>query len=280
MRGHVPIMVKEITGFLEQAPEGLIVDGTAGGGGHLAALSSHCPERCFLAVERDPLRADALEAAFRHESRVTLHRGSYTDIPLVLGSPAAGALFDLGLSSLQLDDPERGFSHRVEGPLDMRFDTTRGEPLHRALRSMTEQEIADLIHRYGQEGRSRRIAREIRRSMPLETSRQLEEAVRRAVPGNPVKSLARVFQAFRIHINDELGHLQRLLDSLHQWLLPLARVAFLTFHSLEDRQVKLLFRDSPHFTPTDPPWLLPSREEVLENPRARAARLRTGVRVP
>lgn len=278
MSGHVPIMVQKVTGFFQGAPDGAIVDGTAGGGGHLEALRLCCPERRLIAVERDPVFSGALSERFRDDPMVAVHNRSYTEIQSVLPAPAAGALFDLGLSSLQLDDPSRGFSHRLEGPLDMRFDASRGEPMHEMLRSMGEAEIADVIYRYGQEGRSRRIAREIRNAMPVRTTLELRAAVMKAVGGNPVKPLSRVFQAFRIFVNDELVELEKLMAGLHLWLVPLGRVAFITFHSIEDRAVKLLFRDSPHFSCTDPPWLLPTPEEVRENPRARSARLRTAVR--
>jgi len=278
LSGHVPIMVQKVTGFFQGAPDGVIVDGTAGGGGHLEALRLSFPDRRLVAMERDPVFAAALEQRFRDDPMVTVHNQSYTEVEPLLAAPAAGALFDLGLSSLQLDDPSRGFSHRLDGPLDMRFDTSRGEPMHEALRSMGEAEIADVIYRYGQEGRSRRIAREIRGAMPVRTTLELRAAVVKAVGGNPVKPLSRVFQAFRIFVNDELLQLDRLLAGLHTWIAPLGRVAFITFHSMEDRAVKLLFRDSPHFICTDPPWQLPSPEEVRENPRARSARLRTAVR--
>lgn len=280
MDGHVPILAKAVTGFLEQSPEGLIVDGTAGGGGHLRALRAACPGRHLLAVERDSIQAGNLSDEFAGDPLTRVHRGSYTSIPGLLEGPASGALFDLGLSSLQLGDPARGFSYRIDGPLDMRFDTSSGEPLSAVLEGMDEAGIADVIYRLGQEGRSRRIAREIRKAMPVRTSLELRAAVVRAVAGNPVKVLSRVFQAFRIMVNDESGHLERLLSDLHLWLAPGARVAFITFHSLEDRAVKLLLRDSPFFRETDPPWLVPSREEIRENPRARSARLRTGVRLP
>lgn len=278
MSGHVPIMVQKVTGFFQGAPDGVIVDGTAGGGGHLEALRLGCPERRLVAFERDPVFAAALEQRFRDDPMVTVHNRSYTEVRSVLEEPAAAALFDLGLSSLQLDDPSRGFSHRLDGPLDMRFDTGRGVPMHERLRSMGEAEIADVIYRYGQEGRSRRIAREIRSAMPVRTTLELRAAVMKAVGGNPVKPLSRVFQAFRIFVNDELQHLDRLTEGLHLWLAPLGRVAFITFHSMEDRVVKLLFRDSPHFVCTDPAWQTPSPEELRGNPRARSARLRTAVR--
>ncbi len=273
-------MVQAVVRFMERCPEGLIVDGTAGGGGHLRALRAGFPDRPLLAVERDPARAEALAEEFSGDGLTRVHHGSYTGIPGLLDHPASGALFDLGLSSLQLEDPARGFSYRVDGPLDMRYDTGSGDPLSVILESMEEADLADVIYRFGQEGRSRRIAREIISAMPVRTTLELRAAVTRAVAGNPVKVLSRVFQAFRILVNDELGHLDRLLLELHRWLIPGAGVAFITFHSLEDRAVKLLFRDSPFFMETDPPWQVPSREETRKNPRARSARLRTGVRVP
>ncbi len=149
------------------ASAGTVVDGTSGGGGHTALLSSAFPESPVLAFERDPQAADALRERFKG-SNVRVFTGSYTGIPPVMeehGFPmASAALFDLGLSSMQLDDPERGFSHRTDGPLDMRFDTSLGEPVSALLKKLTEKQIADIIYRFGEEGRSRVIAREIKKT--------------------------------------------------------------------------------------------------------------------
>lgn len=280
--GHKPVMPREIVEYLRGASAGTVVDGTAGGGGHTALLSSEFPGSPVLAFERDPQAAEALRERFTG-SNVRVFTGSYTRIPRVVDEnglpPATAALFDLGLSSIQLDDPDRGFSHRADGPLDMRFDTSLGEPVSALLKKLTEKQIADIIYRFGEEGRSRVIAREIKKTGGPATTGELAAAVKAAVRGNPVKPLSRVFQAFRIHANRELEHLETLLGEMHSWTAPGCRIAVLTFHSLEDRMIKLHFRDDPRFTQFDPPWLLPSREEKRENGRARSARLRLGVRL-
>jgi 16S rRNA (cytosine1402-N4)-methyltransferase len=280
--GHVPVMPREIIGFLALAGPGTVIDGTAGGGGHTDLLSLAFPQRRILAFERDPAAAASLVERFSSRTNVDIVNSSYTAIPdeVSRGSlpPVSAALFDFGLSSIQLDSPERGFSHRIQGPLDMRFDQTSGLPAWKMLERMPEKTIADVIYRYGEEGRSRAIARKITEAMPVKTTEDLAAAVKAAVRGNPVKPLSRVFQAFRIMVNDELGHLERLLQEMHLWTAPGCRIAMITFHSLEDRLVKLHLRDGDHFSPYDPPWMVPERAEIRQNPRARSARLRLGVR--
>jgi len=279
--GHTPVMPREILEYLQACACTTVVDGTAGGGGHTRLLSRRFPEARILAFERDPSAAARLKETFEN-TNVLVFNESYTGISDVIEKngidPAGAALFDLGLSSIQLDNPERGFSHRGSGPLDMRFNREEGEPLSSALCKLTEKKIADIIYRYGEEGRSRVIAREIKRSAPLRTTDDLTGVVRSVVRGNPVKPLSRVYQAFRIYINGELDHLEKLLSDMHKWTAPGCRVAILTFHSIEDRMVKLHFRDSPDFSQFDPPWMLPSREEKKSNSRSRSARLRLGVR--
>lgn len=279
---HTPVMSREVVDYLTHSPVSVAVDGTAGGGGHTALLGKAFPRGHVLAFERDPERASALAAAFEG-SNVTVIPESFVSIPSFLKEhgypPAMAALFDLGLSSIQLDDPERGFSHGLSGPLDMRFDRSSGEPLGERLRRMTAKDIADVIYRYGEEGRSRSIARAIKTFPSMETTDDLAAAVRTVVKGNPVKPLSRVFQAFRIMVNDELEHLELLLRDMHLWTAPECRIAVITFHSIEDRMIKLHFRDSEHFRQFDPPWLLPGRDEKQRNSRARSARLRLGVRV-
>ncbi|MCD6587701.1 MAG: 16S rRNA (cytosine(1402)-N(4))-methyltransferase RsmH [Candidatus Fermentibacteraceae bacterium] len=281
-RGHLPIMPEEILEYLCASSPELVVDGTSGGGGHTALLSKAFPHSRILAVERDPSASEALSEKFSGTS-VTVINSSYAELPEIFKTQnlplAGGALFDLGLSSIQLDTPERGFSHRTSGPLDMRFDQSRGVPASDMLRSRTEKQIADIIFRYGEEGRSRSIARAIKQNRKLATTDDLADAVRTAVRGNPVKPLARVFQAIRIMVNDELQHLERLLSEMHYWTKPGCRIAVLTFHSLEDRLIKLHFRDSEYFRQFDPPWMLPTSAEKRTNSRARSARLRLGVRL-
>ncbi len=281
-QGHRPIMPEEILEYLCASSPDLIVDGTSGGGGHTAIFSRALPNCRILAVERDPSAFRVLSEKFAG-SNVMVVNSSYSELPDIFaaeGLPlAGGALFDLGLSSIQLDTPERGFSHRTSGPLDMRFDQSRGVPASQLLRIRTEKQIADVIYRYGEEGRSRSIARAIKQKKTLSTTDDLADAVRSAVRGNPVKPLARVFQAIRIMVNDELGHLERLLSEMHQWTQSGCRIAVLTFHSLEDRLIKLHFRDSQYFRQFDPPWMLPASAEKRANSRARSARLRLGVRL-
>lgn len=281
--GHVSVMPGEVAEFFGGlAVTGVIVDGTAGGGGHMDILLRECPEVSLLGVDLDPAAAAALTEKYRGESRVTVRHGSYTSIPGMLRElgigPVAGALFDLGLSSIQLDDPARGFAHSTDGPLDMRFDPTGGSTAGNLVNRLSRTELADLIYRYGEEGRSRRIASAIVDARPIYSTGQLADVVRRSVRGNPVKVLSRVFQALRIAVNSELSELEELLQGISEWTAAGAGVAVITFHSMEDRIVKLFFRDSPDFSPTDPPWITATASEVSSNPRSRSARLRTAVR--
>lgn len=277
----MPVMPMEILQYFQAVPCTTIVDGTAGGGGHTRLLQNAFPLSQILAFERDPSAAEALEAVFAGSSVKVFNR-SYVDIPEVIRksgcSPVSAVLLDLGLSSIQLDTAERGFSHRNSGPLDMRFNTNIGVPVSVLLSRMTEKQIADVIYRFGEEGRSRMIARAIKKADRMETTEDLAGAVRSVIRGNPVKSLSRVFQAMRIMVNEELAHLDKLLKGMGEWTATGSRVAVLTFHSIEDRMVKLHFRDSEQFRQYDPPWMVPSPEEKRANSRARSARLRLGVR--
>lgn len=280
--GHVSVMPREIVNYLQGVPCGTVVDGTAGGGGHTALLSEAFPEASVLAFERDPSAAEKLKTRF-HNTNVHVFNESYTAIPDVIARegfpPASAVLFDLGLSSIQLDDGSRGFSHRFSGSLDMRFNPLEGQPAYAMLARMTEKQIADTIYKYGEEGRSRVIARGIKNAGRITTTEELVEVVRSVVRGNPVKPLSRVFQAFRIMANKELEHLETLLSEMHTWTCSGCRIAILTFHSIEDRMIKLHFRDSECFKQNDPPWMVPERQEKRENSRARSARLRLGIRI-
>jgi 16S rRNA (cytosine1402-N4)-methyltransferase len=279
--GHVPVMPQEIIDFLCITSPALLVDGTSGSGGHTALLKNALPNSQILAFERDPSAAEKLSSRF-NGTGVSVVNSSYIDIPEWLElnkyGPVQAVLLDLGLSSIQLDSPDRGFSHRTSGPLDMRFDQSKGKPAWEMLCAMTEKQIADVIYRYGEEGRSRAIARAIKKAGKLNTTDDLASIVRSVVKGNPVKPLARVFQAVRIHVNGELLHLEKLLSEMHKWTESGCRIAVLTFHSIEDRMIKQLFRDSQNFRQFDPPWMVPGASEKRLNPRARSARLRLGVR--
>ncbi|MCD4701648.1 MAG: 16S rRNA (cytosine(1402)-N(4))-methyltransferase RsmH [Candidatus Aegiribacteria sp.] len=281
---HVPVMGDEVVDFFAGGlNEGLLVDGTAGAGGHLEMLSRAMPGVSFLAVDRDPAAVLNLKRRFSDNSDVTVRQGSYTEIPEILDelglSKASAALFDLGLSSIQLDDPLRGFSYRYEGPLDMRFDDSTGTTAAELLNRMSEKEIADIIYNYGEEGRSRRIAKAIVRNRPVITTLELAEIVNASVRRSSFKILSRVFQALRIAVNTELDQLDRLIDDLDSWTEVGARIAFITFHSIEDRRIKLLFRDTPMYRQHSPRWIVPGEDELRRNSRARSSRLRMGIRV-
>ncbi len=281
---HVPVMAAEVVEYFSGGTNrGLLVDGTAGAGGHLALLSEALPEMEFLAVDRDPAAVSILTDRFRNNPEITVRRGSYTEIPDIMNEhgfkKASAAFFDLGLSSIQLNEPARGFSYRFEGPLDMRFDDTEGVTAAELLNGMSEKEIADIIYKYGEEGRSRRIAKAIAGHRPIKTTVELAEIINSSVRRNSFKILSRVFQAVRIAVNEELLQLEKMINGLADWTEPGARIAFITFHSIEDRRIKLLFRDNPRYKQYSPVWVLPGGEEIRKNGRARSARLRMGIRV-
>lgn len=275
-------MVCEVIEFFAPASPRIVVDGTAGGGGHLVALMEAFPEASILAVDRDPSAVDALTASLGARKGLAIRQASYSAIPDILEESRLGkadaALFDLGLSSLQLDDPARGFSHSLDGPLDMRFDPGSGPSAFDLVNRLSEAELADIFWKWGEERWSRRIARAVVSARPVESTLTLASVVRGAARGNPAKSVSRVFQALRIAVNGELRELEALLEGLAGWMAPGGRAAFVTFHSLEDRIVKRFFMDSPSFTPCRPAWRAPSDAERLANPRARSAKLRTAVR--
>ncbi len=197
-----------------------------------------------------------------------------------------GIVLDLGLSSDQLDDAERGFSFDSDGPLDLRFDTDSGEPAWRLVERLEATELANLIFEYGEERHSRRIARNIveRRAIePIRTARQLAEIVRRSVPRGPdarrIDPATRTFQALRIAVNDELGSLRTALEKFPGCLRVGGRLAVISFHSLEDRMVKTAFRDDPRYEVLTRKPLRPGEAEIERNPRARSAKLRVAQRI-
>jgi 16S rRNA (cytosine1402-N4)-methyltransferase len=289
---HVPVMTREVVALLRPERGGLYVDCTTGLGGHTAAILAAGATR-VLALDRDP---DALEAAraslAEWGDRAELVHADYRDLAAVLderGIDAVdGTLADLGVSSLQLDAPDRGFSFRRDEPLDMRMDRSQGPTAAELLRDVGEQELADLIFQYGEERFSRRIARAIvhaRRDTPVTTTGQLAQIVRRAVPHKGYQRIdpaTRTFQAVRIWVNRELDGLEGFLVAAADRLLAGARLAVISFHSLEDRIVKHAFRALEAAAAlrivTKRP-LVPSDAEVEANPRARSAKLRAIERV-
>ena len=299
---HIPVMAREVVDALQPRDGGRYLDGTFGAGGYTAAMLDRADCQ-VIAIDRDP---DAIAAgqvlAERYAPRLRLIEGRFGDMAELLQAEGVdevdGVALDLGVSSMQFDQADRGFSFRASGPLDMRMEKS-GASAADLVNEGEEGELADIIWRYGEERRSRRVARaivEARRTKRIDTTGELAEIVRRAVgPQGRDESdpATRTFQALRIAVNDELGELERGLAAAEQVLAPGGRLAVVSFHSLEDRAVKEFVRARAGRTPSPsrhaPPSaaghattlrdlarkpVLPSEAEVAANPRARSARLR------
>ena len=243
---HTPVLRDQAIEGLAVRPGASYIDGTLGGGGHtralLAAGAGH-----VLAIDRDPAALEAARANLRQAlERVTLVQGNFRDIAEIAKAhgveQVAGVLLDIGVSSHQLDAPERGFSFGAAAPLDMRMDPTGGQTAADLVNGLPEDELADLIYRYGEERAARRIARRIveqRRTAPITSTVELAELVKRVAGGSGrIHPATRTFQALRIAVNDELGALDTALPAAVELLAPGGRLAVITFHSLEDRIVK------------------------------------------
>ena len=284
-------MSDEVTRWLCEVNPKVIIDGTYGGGGHSRRLMERWPtgEGLVIAMDRDPAVSQRVESE-SHDSRLNLFLGSYEHVDRALAvsniSCADAMLLDLGLSSDQLADRNRGFSFTHDGALDLRFDPDSGTTAATWLARHSQQEIADAIYRYGEERFSRRIAKAIveRRAerKPVKTVDDLVQICRRCVPrskNHDIHPATRTFQALRIVVNDELGTLERTLQSAPRWLRAGGRLAVISFHSLEDRIVKNAFRDDERWNAlTKKPWR-PTEQEVRANPRSRSAKLRVAERI-
>jgi len=285
---HEPVMVAEVLDLLAPSRGGLFVDCTVGLGGHSRALLEAGADR-VLGLDRDPSAlAVAREALAAFGERVELVHADYRELDRLLGERGidgvSGTLADLGVSSMQLDEEGRGFSFRRDEPLDMRMDRTEGPSAADLLRDVAEGELADVIYQFGEERHSRRVARAIvraRAETPIDTTGRLAAIVRRAVPHHGYQRIdpaTRTFQALRIWVNRELDGLDAFLERAARRLLEGARLAVITFHSLEDRIVKHTFRaiakaDEQLRIVTRRP-LSAADGEVERNPRARSAKLR------
>lgn len=286
---HVPVLLDEVLQWLAPQPGQTLVDGTLGGGGHTRALAERvAPHGSVIALDRDPA---SIERASERLSGLPVRAvwSNFCDLPEVLESLSVpqvdGVLLDLGLSSDQLADGERGFSFESDGPLDLRFNPQAGEPASRLVNRLSAEHLADLIYQYGEERYSRRIAREIvarRRREPIHSSRELAELVRRVIPRQTrtnIDPATRTFQALRIAVNEELKSLEITLRRVPDCLRPGGRFAVISFHSLEDRRVKEAFRDDARMSALTRKPLRPSPAEVIRNPRSRSARLRVAERL-
>ncbi|MCA9230075.1 MAG: 16S rRNA (cytosine(1402)-N(4))-methyltransferase RsmH [Planctomycetales bacterium] len=285
---HIPVMLQEVLHELQPQAGEILVDGTLGGGGHTVALASRVePHGRVIGVDLDH---QALERARSSIGTlpVELFAANYTEIPRILSNleieTVDGILLDLGLSSDQLADQDRGFSFHSEGELDLRFDRTRGKPAWHLLERLSERHLADLIYHFGEERLSRRIARQIvayRRNNAIRTAQQLADLVRSCVPrsrGHNIDPATRTFQALRIAVNDELKSLQEALAHLPDLLRPGGRLAIISFHSLEDRMVKHSFREDSRLDVLTRRPLRATDEEVARNTRASSAKLRVAQR--
>ena len=287
---HTPILLDEVLEQLEPTAGGVYADVTLGGGGHAKAILEHSsPDGRLIGTDRDPSALEAAGAALSgFGDRATLRKARISELVAVLASlqidKLDGVLADLGVSSVHLDRAERGFSFAKDGPIDMRMDPSEGETALELIGRSDAQELANLIYRYGEEHRSRKIARSLRRAYEegeLETTGDLRHAVHRAVGGRRgrVDPATKTFQALRIAVNDELGELQTLLEQAPHLLRLGGVVAVISFHSLEDRMVKHAFRDNEQLSPLTKRPIVASDRERNDNPRSRSAKLRAARRV-
>jgi 16S rRNA (cytosine1402-N4)-methyltransferase len=292
---HVPVLLEESLKYLKVRPGGVYVDATLGLGGHSAAIARQLGGAGkLICFDRDP---EAMAKAQARLAAVAEELGS--EMPQVRYVPRAfseiaeevepnsldGLLADFGVSSLQLDEAHRGFSFRTDGPLDMRMDSRSELTAQQVVNQADEEDLANLIYEFGEERRSRRIARAIVRARPIETTAELARVISAVAPsmkGDKIHPATRTFQALRIRVNDEIGQIQSLLKSAESLLKPGGRVVLISFHSLEDRPVKDAFREGAKAGRleilTKKP-VVAGEQESLRNPRSRSAKLRAAEKV-
>jgi 16S rRNA (cytosine1402-N4)-methyltransferase len=299
---HIPVLLNEIVEAIAPIEGDLIVDGTFGGGGYTKAILDAANCRVF-AIDRDP---DAIERgkilSETLDNRLTMLQGCYGDMAALVNQKVNAVVLDIGVSSFQIDEGDRGFSFRENGPLDMRMSQS-GESAADIVNTYDETDLADIIYKYGEERRSRQVATaiiEARKENPITTTGQLARIIRSVVwpAKDKIDPATRTFQGLRIYVNDELGELERGLQAAEDILLPGGRLVVVTFHSLEDRIVKNFFKDRsgtmargnrylPDDQQTGPKATFevlkrkptgPSEEELKANPRSRSSKLRAGLR--
>jgi 16S rRNA (cytosine1402-N4)-methyltransferase len=303
---HIPVLLDEALYWLAPRPGGVYVDATVGAGGHAEAILERiAPGGRLIGLDRDDVALEAARSRLRRFGEAAvLVRANNAAIKEVLSSQGLhevdGILFDLGASSMQFDDPGRGFSFQLPGPLDMRMDRSQKTTAADLVNGLPERELADLIWRYGEERFSRRIARAVARARPVRTTVELADIVARSVPGRWPRGrhpATRTFQALRIAVNDELSNLDNAISDAAEVLRGAGRLCAITFHSLDDRLIKHTFLRLSRGC-THPPGasaavlsgkpclriltkkpVTPSREEVRRNPRARSAKLRAAERM-
>ncbi len=310
--GHQPVLVEEVVTMLAAAPGSLQIDATVGGGGHAERiLAATDPDGRLLGLDADAAAIARVQARLgpRFGQRLVLRQANFRELgtvaPGVGFGVVDGCLLDLGLSSFQLSDVDRGFSFRADGPLDMRFDASSGVPAAELLETLDAAELTALFRRYGEEPFAGRIARaivEVRRGLPIRTAQELASLIERVAPSRApgrrrIHPATRVFQALRIAVNEELEALQGGLAAALDLLRPGGRLVVLSYHSLEDRIVKRFFQAErrgcscppelpvcvcgrlPRLRLVTPKGIVPAAAEIAANPRARSARLRAAERL-
>ena len=305
--GHLPVLYQEVLDNLNPTPGGIYIDGTVGAGGHAAGILDRCsPDGRLLGLDRDPQAIDIAKKRLEsYGKRIVLIQSSYVRIKSHLNNlnwnTVDGILLDLGVSSMQLDSPEKGFSFRFDAPLDMRFDPAQGTSAADLVNHSSREELANLIFQYGEEKFSRKIADAIIANRPLDRTQELADIIERVVGKGKTTSrihpATRTFQALRIAVNNELEALEAFLPLALEALKPGGRLAIIAFHSLEDRIVKRFFRKESRdcICPVEVPICVcghkaqleeitrrpirPKEKETLENPRARSAKLRVGKKI-
>jgi 16S rRNA (cytosine1402-N4)-methyltransferase len=297
---HVPVLLEEVLEYLNVRPGGVICDATLGLAGHSSAIAKRLGgSGKLIGFDRDPEAMDAAKVRLEEVRaelgdampEVRLEPRAFSEASSVIEPGSLdGLLADFGVSSLQLDEAHRGFSFRTDGPLDMRMDTRHGETAEQVVNQEDENELADLIYEFGEERRSRRIARAIVRSRPIRSTAELAKIVSaaglpmkdRAMKGDKIHPATRTFQALRIRVNNELGEIQSLLKSAGSLLKPGGRLVLISFHSLEDRLVKDAFREAgrtKEFEVLTKKPVVAGEQEQMRNPRSRSAKMRAAEKI-
>lgn len=283
---HVPVLAREVLDFLDVRPDGIYIDATLGGGGHSEEILKRLESGKLLSIDRDPKAIEIAGARLARfgEKRIIQHGnfGQIDTIHAASGLPQVdGVIADLGLSSIQLDDAERGFSFNLSGPLDMRMDPGSELTAADLVNAADQSQLADIFFKLGEERHSRRIARAIVKARPYRFTTELAQVVTRAIPSraglHQIHPATRSFMALRLAVNGELENLEQFLNKVLTVVRPGGRVVILSFHSLEDRPVKQAFRSWHELelaTVLTRKVVRPSEEEVQANPRARSAKLR------
>ncbi|ABR31566.1 16S rRNA methyltransferase [Thermosipho melanesiensis] len=284
---HIPVLPNEVVEYLLWKDNGIYVDCTAGEGGHTFLIAKKCPNSRVIAIDVDLEVLEIAQKNLKAFHNVILLKASYVDLPVVLKSlgieRVSGILADLGISTYQLKAEGRGFSFNRDEPLDMRMDIQQDTSAHKITNFYSEEKLSKIIFKYGEERFARRIAKQIVKNRPINTTKELVEIIKKALPPSEIRKRKRhfatkTFQAIRIEVNKELKNIEQLLKNAEELLEIGGRLAIISFHSLEDRIVKHFIKNSNNLKHIAGP-IKPTQEETKNNPRARSAKLRVAERI-